>query len=227
MKQLTVILLLFSACLLNASDIVKFDMPAKNITESLSLIAKPVTPHEVNILKIDGDRKLQYITDYHAVFTGVPFAVLAELLADFEHAEVVFPRVKRSIDYNPDRPLSERHRQENNTAFTFLGIGLRYHYIIDLNVEKYSADEFQLRSELHNSLDGRFDQFYGSWYLKKIEDGTGVEKVYVRAFFDILFSKVFLLQPFILRNSTDAEMKDMFIALYEEAKNKYETSGLP
>lgn len=154
------------------------DCPAAGSFQSLDLTAEKI---EARIEGgEDGQDDILLMTDYHAVFP-LPIEQVVPIFLDHENEDRVYPRIKESRDLSPNAGLLDPHFQEVKTSFTFLGIGQKYHYILYRVPHWYEDDTFMLNWALVHSVDGRYYELYGSWYLEEFQR-EGKSHTYLRNF---------------------------------------------
>ena len=154
------------------------DCPATGSFQSLNLTAQKI---EARIEEVEnGQDNILLLTDYHAVFP-LPLEQLVPVFLDHENEDRVYPRIKESRDLSPNAGLLDPHFQEVRTSFTFLGIGQKYHYILYRVPHWYGDDSFMLNWALVHSVDGKYYELYGSWYLEEFQR-EGKRHTYLRNF---------------------------------------------
>ncbi len=117
------------------------------------------------------ERRLYTLTDFHARF---PFDIerIVPVFLDYENEASIYDRLNYTRDLSPEAGPFEGHFQEVKTSFKFLGIGTEQHYVLYKKAEWMSEDEFILKWSLADSIKGDFYMYYGSWYLKRLSEGT-------------------------------------------------------
>jgi len=136
----------------------------------------------------EGERRLYTLTDFHAVFP-LDLEEIIPVFLDMENEEEVYGRVVETHDISPGASPMAPHFQEVRTAFKFFGIGSEQHYILYKVPERISEDEFLIKWNLVESMDGQLYCYYGSWYLRRLEaEGySGESRTYVRNYARIGF----------------------------------------
>ena len=155
------------------------DRPAVESFEGLDSTAQKIEARIENQNQNGGDKVL-LLTDYHAVFP-LPIEELIPVFLDHENEDEVYPRIRKSRDLSPNAEISAPHFQEVKTSFTFLGIGQKYHYVLYRIPRWYEDGSFMLHWALVRSMDGKYFELYGSWYLQEFRRG-GERHTYLRNF---------------------------------------------
>lgn len=120
----------------------------------------------------NGHRKAALISDYQAVFP-FPIDAIIPVFLDHENEDRVYPRIIDSRDLSPEADRTQPHFQEIRISFKFLGVGENYHYILYRVPEWYEDGSFMLKWALVHSVDRKYFELYGSWYLQEFtRDGT-------------------------------------------------------
>ncbi len=155
------------------------DFEFRDSPPSMKELPEPNTEAEKILTVIDdpqngkrGDeRRLYTLTDFHARF---PFKIerIVPVFLDYAREASVYDRLTYTRDLNPEAGPYEGHFQEVKTAFRFLGIGTKQHYVLYKKARWLSEDEFILKWSLADSIEGDFYKYSGSWYLKRLSDGT-------------------------------------------------------
>jgi len=114
----------------------------------------------------EGQNRAKLISDYHAVFP-IPMEKLIPVFLDHENEDRVYPRITDSRDLSPERDDMEPHYQEVEICFKFLGFGEEYRYILYRVPERLEDGSFLFYWALVNSIDGKYFELYGSWYLEE------------------------------------------------------------
>lgn len=115
----------------------------------------------------DGDKILDTLFDFHAIF-DIPIDKLSINLIDLDNEQYIFPRMIYSKDLNPSDPLWSPHLQEIKTKFKMGRLEETYHYIFNRIPEIKDDGSILIKWNLYESIDGKFEYIYGSWYLKEI-----------------------------------------------------------
>ena len=136
----------------------------------------------------EGERRLYTVTDFHAVFP-FPLEEIIPVFTSFDEEHTVYDRIVYTKDLSPEASAMEPHFQEVKTAFRFLGIGTQQHYILYKVPERISEDEFIIKWNMTESVDGKFYKYYGSWYLKRLSpaEGSSEPRTYIRNYATIGF----------------------------------------
>lgn len=165
----------------------------------------------------ENERRLLTTTDFHAVFP-VSFRELRTLLSEVEDEDDIYSRITHTHDLTPEKGQLKPHLQEVKTAFRFFGIGVEQHYILTKKAEQISDKEFIVKWNLAESLDGKFYQYYGSWYIKKLpsHSGTNRPRTYIRNFTSLGFINPPRGTKLVYRLFLDNEIEKFFHELYDE-----------
>ncbi|MCK5152902.1 MAG: hypothetical protein KAQ93_00965 [Spirochaetales bacterium] len=128
---------------------------------------------------IKNDEKiLDTLFDFHAIY-DIPISNLVNNLIDLGNEQNVFPRMIYTKDLNPTDPLWSPHLQEVKTQFKMGRIEETYHYVFYKVPIVNDDGSILIKWNLYDSIDGKFEYNYGSWYLKEIIE-NGKSYTYVR-----------------------------------------------
>lgn len=145
----------------------------------IELLDNPtVIESQIQPVKKDGKKLLNTLFDTHAVF-DIPIYKLINLVLDLENEQNVFPRMVYTEDLNPSDPPWSPHLQKVKIYFKFGGFGQEYNYIFDKIPKLREDGSFLIKWNLHESIDGKLDFIFGSWYMKEIFY-KGYKYTYVR-----------------------------------------------
>ncbi len=141
----------------------------KEPVDSLNdLLDKPsIIESQIYPEKKDGVKILNVLFDSHAIFE-IPIYKLIDLVLDLENEQKVFPRMTYTKDLNPDSSLWTNHLQEAIMSFKLGIFGSEYHSIFYKIPELREDGSFLIKWNLYESIDGKFDFVFGSWYMKEI-----------------------------------------------------------
>ena len=132
------------------------------------LLDKPsVIDYYINPEKRDELKILNTLFDTHIV-VDIPMYKLINLVLDLENEQKVFPRMTYTKDLNPDSSLWANHLQEAIMSFKLGFFGSEYHSIFYKIPELREDGSFLIKWNLYESIDGKFDFVFGSWYMKEI-----------------------------------------------------------
>ncbi len=160
-------------------DFVFRDSPAVDSFEGLDSTAREIEGR-VEKWVDDGHRLARMISDFHAVFP-FPIEQIIPVFTDHENEDKVYPRIDNSSDLSPSTPVDEPHFQEIEISFKFLGFGEEYHYILYRIPRWYEDGSFLIHWALVHSIDGKYFELYGSWYLQEFQR-DGKPHTYLRNF---------------------------------------------
>lgn len=162
----------------NIFDYRDYAEPVHSLKELLnrpSVIESQIYPEMKNGVKI-----LNVLFDSHAIFE-IPIYKLIYPVLDLENEQNIFPRMYLTKDLNPsDSPWSP-HLQEVKASFKFGIFGQDYNYIFYKIPELREDGSFLIKWNLYESIDGKFDYSFGSWYMKEIIR-NGKKYTYIRNF---------------------------------------------
>jgi len=148
-------------------DYIYRDSPAVDSFEGLDSTAQEIEGR-VEKWEEGRHRMAVLISDFHAVFP-FPIEQIIPVFTDHENEDKVYPRIDNSRDLSPDAPRNEPHFQEIEISFKFLGFGDEYHYILYRIPEWHEDGSFLIRWALVHSIDGKYFELYGSWYLQEFQ----------------------------------------------------------
>ncbi len=136
-------------------------------TSVRSIFNKPtkIETHINPVIK-NGEKVLDTLFDFHAIY-DIPIYKLIERVIDLENEQNVFPRMKYTRDLNPTDSLWNPHFQEVITSFKYGGFGQDYHFIFYKVPELRKDGSFLIKWNLYESIDGKFNFSFGSWYMKE------------------------------------------------------------
>ncbi len=136
----------------------------------------------------DNSDALYTLLDSHAVFALPPGPIIG-CLTDNDGESDIYPRMVLSKDLTPERGPGEPHIQEVRTEFSFIGIGDSFQYRIEKLPLHLVDGAFIIVWRLTESLDGKFRELYGSWYLVPLPPAAdGSPRTYLRNFVTTIFT---------------------------------------
>lgn len=143
------------------------------------LLDKPsVIESQISTEKKDGVKILNALSDSHTIF-DIPIYKLINLVLDLENEQNIFQRMYFTKDLNPSDSLWSPHLQEVKASFKF-GIFVQdYNYIFYKIPELREDGSFLIKWNLYESIDGKFDYIFGSWYMKEVIF-NGLTYTYIR-----------------------------------------------
>lgn len=190
------------------------DSIAANHIEELGTTAEK---HNYNYRQWDAESttRARFFTDYHAVFP-LPIENLISVLLDAENEDKVYPNMTYTRDLTPGRGRREARYQEVKITFKVLGIGEKYHYIVHRIPTWYSDGSFSVHWALVKSIDNKYAELFGSWYVKEVSVHN-VTHTYVRNYIETEM----IDPPALLKTAQNLfsrkTVRTFFSSLYEAA----------
>lgn len=184
-KMITILFIISAALIMpgaqesSISNIFEYRNTIASYNSLIKLLNNPtdIESHIKQIRKED-IKILDTLFDFHAIY-DIPIYKLSNQLIDIENEQNVFPRMVYSKDLNPEKPFWVPHLQEIKTKFKWGRIEEKYHYIF-YKVPIVSNDgSILIKWNLYDSIDGKFEYIFGSWYLKEVIE-NGKKYTYVR-----------------------------------------------
>ncbi|MFO7849627.1 MAG: hypothetical protein R6V67_06680 [Spirochaetia bacterium] len=167
------------------------------------------------------ERRLYTLTDFHGVF---PFSIerIIPVFTEYEDEHETYGHMFYTKDLSPEEGPMEPHFQEVKTGFKFLGIGAEQHYILYKVPERLSEDEFLIKWNLAESVDGKFYLFYGSWYLKQLPPDTedSSARTYIRNYAVIGHNDPPRGMKLAYKLFLNSQIRGIFQDVYDEAKKQ-------
>jgi len=168
----------------------------------------------------EGQRAWFY-TDYHAAFP-LPVESFIRVLKDAENEDHVFPNMTYTSNISP-QPSTERPAyQEVKTSFKIFGIGEVYHYLVYRIPRWYPDGSFSVHWALVDSVDNKYADLYGSWYVKEFEK-NGQRHTYVRNYVETEMIEPPPLLKTIQNLFAERTVKKFFESLYEAAQEQQQS----
>jgi hypothetical protein len=161
------------------------------------------------------------LAEYDGLF-DVSLNQLSQVLTDFDNYEDFVPRATRSngllltqTGEGPDSWL-----QELTLSFRVLFFGETYDYILRLDeVDLDTAGSYGLEYRLERSLDGKFQDVHGSWYLEEMQI-AGEQLTYVRNWIKTEFAEDSFGLDTALRWFGPRDVRANIMAFIEEAQRR-------
>ena len=222
--KLMIFLLIFTAGFtysdtieLSANNIFEYKNEVAPYSSFKKLLNNP-TDIESHIEQIVNNKTklLDTLFDLHAILE-IPIHSLTNNILDLENEQNVYPRMIFSKDLTPTKPLCSPHLQEVKTQFKMGRIEETYNYIF-YKVPVINDDgSILIKWNLYNSIDGKFEFSYGSWFLKEIFI-DGKKYTYVRNYvhYGMKNYPAYVLIGMKLGGRKDS--KDFFKALMEASR---------
>jgi hypothetical protein len=161
------------------SKIFEYKDSIASINSIENLINKPsVIDSNIDKEEIDGKKLLQSFVDTHAIFE-IPIYKLINMVLDLENEQNIFPRMTYTKDLLPSASLWSPRLQEVKSEFKMGILESSYHYIFYKIPELREDGSFLIKWNLYDSIDGKFDYLFGSWYMKELTF-KGKNYTYVR-----------------------------------------------
>ncbi|MDZ7793189.1 MAG: hypothetical protein U5P10_05690 [Spirochaetia bacterium] len=165
----------------------------------------------------DGQRAWFY-TDYHAAYP-LPVESFIQVLKDAENEDKVFPNMTYTSDISPDPDPDEPAYQEVKISFKIFGIGADYHYLVYRIPTWYPDGSFSVHWALVDSVDNKYADLYGSWYVKEFEK-EGQKHTYVRNYVETEMIGPPPLLKTIRNLFAERTVRKFFESLYEAAEEQ-------
>lgn len=141
-------------------------VPSSTDVEKLTRQPEKITA-KVEKSEEEVEGSLYTLSDFHGVFP-FPMEKLIPVFTEYENEHEIYTRMLYTKDLSPDKGPMEPHFQEVKTGFKFFGVGTEQHYILYKKPKRLSENEFLIKWNLAESVDGEFYLYYGSWYLRQL-----------------------------------------------------------
>ncbi len=156
----------------------------------------------------DNEERFSIVSDYHMLIS-TSIDKVADLLADLDSSEEVFPRMASSeVYYRADYP-EEIFYQRVKTDFETLGIGKEFEYTLKVHFDEKTEKCFKMRWALNESIDNSFSVFDGSWYCEEVLINDK-KYTYLRNFTETEFIDPGFITVFAVKHFSEGEIRKAF-----------------